>query len=85
MQMPIRVFWLMNSNVNRILAEVDQRAVTNFIAGQSGEGYTARMEHLTIEMGKTTVVDPDSIARARIAESAVRDQEGFDELRRLFS
>lgn len=37
MNMPIYRFWLMNSNVNRLMAEADLRRLTLSISAQGGE------------------------------------------------
>lgn len=79
MILPIRAFWMMNSNVNRMLAEKDLRALSVAIGGQGGESAKHIKEHLIIEMGVVAKVNNSADANAE----AERDQQGFDELRIL--
>lgn len=79
MSLPIRTFWLMNSNVGRVLAERDLRTLTVQQARHGGEAGEAIRKHLLIEMGETGKV-------ANKTESplyAERDHEGFNELKAL--
>lgn len=79
MSLPIRTFWLMNSNVGRVLAEKDLRALTVQQARHGGEHGAEIKKHLLIEMGEVGKV-------ANKTESplqAERDQEGFEELKAL--
>lgn len=76
MDLPIRAFWLLNSNVSRLMAEKDMRSLTIAAsAQQEGEAITQVRENLVIEMGEVMVVDPIA--------SAVRDEEGFNELKAM--
>lgn len=73
MKMPVRRFWLMNRNINRIQAENDVRMVTVMNAAQSQEGAKEYRESLIEEMG--------DVARAE----AVRDEAGVDRLKNMCS
>ena len=49
--MPVRRFWVMNSNINRILAERDLRMLTVVNAGQSADGANECRDNLLSELG----------------------------------
>ena len=55
MDMPIRAFWVFNSNVNRLRAEDDMRQLQVLASAQSGEGYEDCMSGLKEELGTPTV------------------------------
>lgn len=77
MCLPIRAFWLMNSNVGRLLAEKDLRAMSVQSTRHGGEVLETVRNSLVIEMGdvgKTKQVE-------RIDE--VRDEQGCAELKAL--
>lgn len=77
MGLPIRVFWLMNSSIGRLLAEKDIRALTVQSARHGGEQAEQIRQHLVIEMGEVGKT-------AQVADlSAERDQQGFEELKTL--
>ena len=77
MNLPIRTFWMLNSNVPRILAEMDMRSLQVAMNAQSAEGSREFLDHLKIELGDVMKVDP--------IQSAVRDEEGFQKLKALAS
>ncbi len=77
MSLPIRAFWLMNSNIGRLLAERDLRGLSLATAAQSGEGTQEIRQHLVIEMGDVGKCENDD------ALTAKRDQQGVDELKSL--
>jgi len=68
LSLPIRTFWRMHSNINRIRAEDNLRTLQVAVASQS-EGVAKYRDHLVVELGKTTEVDPIA--------SAYRDHEGI--------
>ena len=76
MGLPIRAFWLLNSNVVRLMAERDLRTLqVASSAQQQGEAISHIRENLVIELGEVVVMDPIA--------SAVRDQDGFNELKAM--
>lgn len=75
LKLPLRVFWLMNSSVVRLMAEHDMRSLSIASASQAGEAIRQTREHLVVEMGEVVKLDPIAIA--------VRDTTGFEELRSM--
>jgi hypothetical protein len=55
--MPVRRFWLMAGNVNRILAERDLRTLSLSVAAQSKEAHEQKHEDLVREMGMVSHVE----------------------------
>ncbi|WP_374335533.1 hypothetical protein [Methyloversatilis sp.] len=77
MSLPIQTFWLMNSNVNRLMAEKDLRAISVNAAVNSKDGFMEFRKMLTEEMGsmfETKGNDP---------MNAKRDEVGFAELKAM--
>jgi hypothetical protein len=75
MALPIRAFWTLNRNINRLLAEEDLRALTLHVSRQSAEGCAAYEEKLRSEIFPSAeVFDP---------LKAERDEAGFSELRAM--
>ncbi|WKZ86345.1 hypothetical protein N5B55_05165 [Ralstonia pickettii] len=72
--MPIRRFWLMSNNINRLMAERDMRALSVAGSAQSGEGFTEYRQQLILEIGTVLRDDP---------MSSERDEAGFEELRAM--
>jgi hypothetical protein len=59
----MRTFWLLNSSVVRILAEMDMRQLTVASAAQSDEGARQVRERLVLEVGspiKFDETEPDT-------------------------
>lgn len=54
MSLPIRAFWLMSANLNRLFAERDMRQLTIAAAVDSSEGMQEKVEQLTTEIGRVT-------------------------------
>lgn len=76
MQMPVRAFWLMNSNIDRVQAQKDMRSLTVAVCGQGGgEAAQEFRQRLVIEAGTAVKLKFDPI------REAVRDEEGFSALR----
>lgn len=70
--MPIRAFWCMSGNINRIKAEEDVRGLTLGTAIQSGkEAIQEHRNQLIIEIGTVTIVE-DKL-----------DREGLERLKLL--
>ena len=74
LKLPIRSFWRLHSNINRIRAEFDLRSLHVAAASQSTDMKTFK-DHLVIELGETTVVDP--IANVK------RDRDATQKLKKL--
>jgi hypothetical protein len=74
MDLPYKVFMLMNENIFRLLAEKDIRSLNVGAASQSADGMESLRNHLVIEMGDVGTSEPGPI-------SEERDQEGFEALR----
>lgn len=78
MGLPIKTFWLMNGNVERISAQKDMRALTVAAFCQSSEGTTAHREQLVIEIGTMVKLESDGLS-----EADRPDAEGLDGLRSM--
>lgn len=69
--MPIKRFWLMNTQIDRISAQRDLRALTLTNVAQSEESAKNHREHLNREIGTLVVGAPE------------RDEKGFNELHKM--
>jgi hypothetical protein len=74
MALPIRAFWTMNRNINRLLAETDLRALMLHVSRQTSESCMAYEAKLRAEVFPADQVDP---------LKAERDEAGFAELRAM--
>ena len=74
LSLPIKTFWRLHANVNRIRAEADIRSFMVSTASQSTEGAKFR-DNLIVEMGEITKTDPIA--------GAIRDEEGVARLKRI--
>lgn len=82
MSLPIKTFWLMSSSVDRIMAQKDIRALTVAVLSQGGDAAAKdHRERLVLEVG--TVVKQDSDPGRQAMREAVRDEEGFAELKAM--
>lgn len=78
MNLPIRTFWLMNSNIDRILAQQDMRSLSVAVCGQGGaEAAQEYRKRLVIEVGTIVKLEENPILEA------VRDEEGFEALKTM--
>lgn len=78
MSLPIKTFWMLNNNIERIQAQKDMRALTVAVCGQGGgEAAQNFRERLVIEAGEVVKLKFDPI------REAVRDEEGFSALREM--
>jgi hypothetical protein len=77
MSVPIRAFWLMNFNIDRVQAQGDIRALTVAISGQDGEAAQDYRQKLVLEVGTIVKLEEGSVL------SEKRDEEGFSELREM--
>ena len=77
MGLPIKTFWLMNSNIDRIEAQLDVRTLMVGISSQGAESATEHRDRLIVEIGTTVVMEDSHIY------DAPRDEAGFEELRMM--
>jgi len=73
LDLPLRVFWTMSGKIHRIQAEEDMRRLSLLVSANSTEDAAARNEALLDEMGEVST-------QPIVFE---RDEEGFEELRKL--
>lgn len=83
MALPIKTFWLMNSNIERIEAQRDLRKLTVANAAQSQEGSENCRQRLIVEAGTIVKLEggPQRGGRPYVHEE--RDEAGFAELKEL--
>lgn len=75
MALPVRAFWTLNRNINRLLAEEDLRVLTLHVSRQSAEGCSAYEAKLRAEIFPAVEgFDP---------LKAERDEAGFAELKAM--
>ena len=78
MGMPIKTFWMLNQNVDRLLAQRDMRSLTVAVSGQSSqESFDSCRKALILEVGTIVKMEENPI------RDAVRDEEGFAELKEM--
>ena len=77
--LPVKTFWLLHKNVDRISAERDMRMIMVMGSVQSSEALNGMTASLRKQMG--VVVEIDEAAAA--VEDAVFDRSGLDSLRGL--
>lgn len=75
MSLPIRSFWFLNSTVVRLMAEEDMRSLTVVTSAQSTEAMRQTRENLVVELGDVMKIDPIA--------GAIRDEQGFQELKAM--
>jgi hypothetical protein len=56
--MPMRRFWFLNYQIDRILSQMDLRQLSVASGAQSGDGARELHERLVLEIGKVITVDP---------------------------
>ncbi|WP_323016480.1 hypothetical protein [Castellaniella sp.] len=74
LSLPIRTFWRLSNNINRIRAETDIRSFHIALASQSRQAHEFK-DSLVIEMGEPTTVDPIA--------SAIPDKDAIAQLKQL--
>lgn len=76
--LPLRTFWLMNTNIDRIQAQADLRSlsVANMAQAQEDSAREFR-QRLVVETGTIVKLEADSPLHA------TRDEAGFAELKAL--
>ena len=57
LQTPIRRFWFLSNQVDRLRAESEMRQLQLLASAQSGEGFKASYDHLNNQLGKIYVWD----------------------------
>ena len=77
MNLPVRAFWVMNQNVDRLRAEEDLRQIQVGIAIQSDVNYRGTIEALNNERGEWVRFSPLAPHLNR------RDEEGVERLKRM--
>jgi hypothetical protein len=77
MQMPIRTFWLMNSNIERVSAQKDMRSIAVAVCSMGGEAVQEVHRRLVIETGTIAKLKLDPI------RDAVRDEQGIAVLKEM--
>jgi hypothetical protein len=75
MGIPIKTFWLLSENIERISAQKDIRSLSVAAYSQSGEGASEHREQLVLQVGTTVKLDSEDVS--------VRDEEGFEDLRNM--
>lgn len=78
-KLPVKTFWLMHKNVDRLLAEDNLRLATVFAQTQSSEGFSEFVEGLREQMGTIAEIDEAKVA----IEEAVFDRDGLIALKDL--
>jgi len=58
LKMPARRFWLLNKNLNRLMAENDIRNLQVLVSAESSEGTKQTQERLFLEIGPVVVQEP---------------------------
>jgi hypothetical protein len=80
MQLPLKTFWMMSNNIDRIMARSDMRAFGTAAAAQSTPEYVESY-HRRLNAEAGTVVK----TKAESPLDAKRDEDGFGFLKRLSS
>lgn len=75
MGIPIKTFWLLSENIERISAQKDIRTLSVAAYSQSGEAASEFREQLVLQVGTTVKLESEPISE--------RDVEGFEELRHM--
>lgn len=70
-RLPIRMFWALEANINRLMAEEDLRTIRLLASAQAPKSAEEVMRQLALEMGTVVI------------EAPVRDEEGFKRLKGL--
>lgn len=80
MRMPLRTFWLLSNNVERIQAQIDLRTMQLNL--RTGFGAT---EQAVKQMHEVLIAETGEVVKtsAKAQLHAPRDQQGFEELRAM--
>lgn len=79
LELPIKTFWLLSSNINKITAERDIRKFNLLLGSQMGgtkDGVTDQLKRLHEEMGTP-------IKRAVVIDNGKLDRDGLEALRTM--
>ena len=82
MRLPLRTFWSLNANINRLRAEEQLPMIELFLLGGMGasqEAITALRDHLNKQIGETAKTKPKPV------KDNQQSQEGIRKLRELKS
>jgi len=86
LELPLRTFWMMHRNIDRMAAEQDRRNISVFGHSFSGgEGLERLVEHLDREIGSVVETDdrkPDGQERHPVLDMEF-DAEGLNALKGL--
>lgn len=77
--MPLRTFWLMNKNIDRIQAQNDMRSLVRSVTSQSGQ---EQIENYR----KTLIAETGTIVKLEEGVTVIeaeRDEAGFAELKSM--
>ena len=77
MELPVRAFWMMNRNINRLRAEEDLRQINIGTAIQSRDGASEASSRLVVERGEWLKFSPLA------THLNCRDEEGVERLKRM--
>lgn len=77
MATPIKTFWLMSRNIDRIQAQKDMRSLSVAVCGQGGAAAQDHRKLLVTQVGDIVKLKFDPV------KNAVRDEEGFQALKAL--
>src|SRR3569832_262579 len=82
MTLPIKTFWLMNENIDRIQAQKDMRSLSISVAATAmGEAAQQLRQRLIVDASSIVKVSGESLGRPYIQDE--RDEAGFAELKEL--
>lgn len=82
MSLPLKTFWLMSRNIERIEAKKDLRAMSVAIVSQSNaEGATQFRQALVVEAGVIVKLDGETAEASPL--EAKRDDSGFADLKMM--
>ncbi len=82
MRLPLRTFWLMSRNIDRIEAKQDMRAMSVAIVSQSNaDGVTQFRKGLVVEAGTIVKLEGEEANAGPL--DAQRDESGFADLKRM--
>jgi len=76
LELPIQAFWMMNSNIGRILAEYDMRSLSIGAVLNDKDAFIEKRNSLIEEMGDMFKVQSNPLDEKR-------DEQGFQELKAL--
>lgn len=76
LELPIQAFWMMNSNIGRILAEYDMRSLSIGAVLNDKDAFIEKRNSLIEEMGDMFKVESSPM-------DDKRDEQGFQELKAL--